>query len=43
MFNNIANDTRNYAYRNLSNVPAVEKYYRPYMRALREWDKERAF
>jgi hypothetical protein len=43
MFNNIANDTRNYAYRNLSNVPAVEKHYRPYMRALREWDKERAF
>jgi hypothetical protein len=43
MFNNIANDARNYAYRNISNVPTVEKWYRPYMRALREWDKNRAF
>jgi hypothetical protein len=43
MFNTIRNDALNYSYRNLSNVPAVEKYYRPYMRALREWDKERAF
>ena len=34
---------RNYAYRNLSNVPAIEKWYRTYMQALREWDKERAF
>ena len=32
-----------YAYRNLSNVPAIEKWYRTYMQALREWDKERAF
>ena len=32
-----------YAYRNLSNVPTVEKWYREYMQALREWDKERAF
>ena len=31
------------AYRNLSNVPEVEQWYRPYMRALREWDKDRAF
>ena len=31
------------AYRNLSNIPDVEQWYRPYMRALREWDKERAF
>ena len=30
-------------YRNLSNIPDVEQWYRPYMRALREWDKERAF
>ena len=29
--------------RNLSNIPDIEKWYRPYMRALREWDKERAF
>ena len=34
---------RKYAYRKLSNVPAVEKWYRTYMQALREWDKERAF
>jgi hypothetical protein len=34
---------RNYAYRNLSNVPTIEKWYRTYMQALREWDKERAF
>lgn len=32
-----------YAYRNLSNVPEVEKWYKAYMQALREWDKERAF
>jgi len=34
---------RKYAYRNLSNVPAIEKWYRTYIQALREWDKERAF
>ena len=27
----------------MSNVPEVEQWYRPYMRALREWDKDRAF
>ena len=32
-----------YAYRNLSNVPTVENWYKPYMQALREWDTERAF
>lgn len=32
-----------YTYRNLSNVPTIEKWYREYMQALREWDKERAF
>ena len=32
-----------YAYRNLSNVPTVEKWYREYMQALREWDNSRAF
>ena len=32
-----------YAYRNLSNVPTIEKWYREYMQALRVWDKERAF
>ena len=39
----IIEQNRQYAYRNLSNVPAVEKWYKPYMQALREWDKERAF
>jgi hypothetical protein len=42
-FNPIIENNRRYAYRNLSNVPAVEKWYRPYMQALREWDKNRAF
>lgn len=32
-----------YKYRNLSNVPEIERWYRTYMQALREWDKERAF
>ena len=34
---------RDYAYRNLSNVPAIEKWYRTYMKALRDFDNERAF
>lgn len=34
---------RKYAFRNLSNVPAIEKWYRTYMQALREWDRKRAF
>ncbi len=29
--------------RNLSNLPEIEKWYRPYMKALREFDCERAF
>ena len=29
--------------RNLSNVPEVERWYRPYMKALMEFDTERAF
>ena len=36
-------ENRKYAFRNLSNVPAIEQWYKPYMQALREWDKERAF
>lgn len=36
-------ENKKYAYRNLSNVPEVERWYKPYMQALREWDKERAF
>lgn len=39
----VAADARNYAYRNISNVPEIEKWYRTYMKALREWDSERAF
>ena len=30
-------------YRNMSNAPEIERWYRTYMKALREWDKERAF
>ena len=29
--------------RNLSNLPAIERWYRPYMKALREFDADRAF
>lgn len=32
-----------YAYRNLSNIPDIERWFRPYVKALMEWDKERAF
>ena len=32
-----------YAYRNLSNIPQIEQWYRPYVKALMEWDKQRAF
>ena len=39
----LVDENRKYVYRNLSNVPAIEKWYQPYMQALREWDKERAF
>ena len=31
------------AYRNLSNIPSVERWYRPFVRALMEWDRDRAF
>ena len=39
----LAKSNAAYAYRNLSNVPSIEKWYKEYMQALREWDKERAF
>ena len=42
-FEPVIKESRKYAYRNLSNVPAIEKWYKPYMQALREWDKQRAF
>lgn len=31
------------AYRNLSNIPSVERWYRPFVRAMMEWDRDRAF
>ena len=34
---------RAYTYRNLSNIPDIERWFRPYVKALMEWDKERAF
>ena len=42
-FATLAKKNSHYAYRNLSNVPEIEKWYRTYMQALREWDQERAF
>lgn len=42
-FNKIVEANSKYIYRNISNVPEIEKWYRSYMFALREWDKERAF
>ena len=32
-----------YAYRNFSNIPDIERWFRPYVKALMEWDKQRAF
>ena len=32
-----------YTYRNFSNIPDIERWFRPYVKALMEWDKERAF
>ena len=32
-----------YAYRNFSNIPDIERWFRPYVKALMEWDTERAF
>lgn len=32
-----------FAYRNLSNIPDIEQWFRPYVKALMEWDKKRAF
>ncbi|MBR5476538.1 MAG: S46 family peptidase [Bacteroidaceae bacterium] len=42
-FNNVVKNNRKYVYRNISNVPEIENWYRPYMQALREWDSNRAF
>ena len=43
IFAPIVQNSSLYTYRNISNVPAIEKWYRTYMQALREWDSERAF
>ena len=43
MFTPIVSSNSRYTYRNISNVPAIERWYRTYMQALREWDSERAF
>ena len=32
-----------YAYRNFSNIPDIERWFRPYVRALMQWDSKRAF
>ncbi len=32
-----------YTYRNFSNHPDIERWFRPYVKALMEWDKKRAF
>ena len=34
---------KKYRYRNLSNIPDIERWFRPYVKALMEWDKKRAF
>ena len=39
----IMNYAKQYAFRNLSNIPDIERWFRPYVKALMEWDKERAF
>ena len=43
IFAPIVSHNSRYLYRNLSNVPSIEKWYRTYMQALREWDGNRAF
>ena len=32
-----------YTYRNFSNIPDIERWFRPYVKALMEWDTKRAF
>ena len=34
---------KEYTYRNFSNHPDIERWFRPYVKALMEWDKKRAF
>ena len=39
----IAKRVKAYSYRNFSNIPDIERWFRPYVKALMEWDKKRAF
>ena len=39
----IAKRVKAYTYRNFSNIPDIERWFRPYVKALMEWDKKRAF
>ncbi|MBQ8367322.1 MAG: S46 family peptidase [Alistipes sp.] len=39
----IAQRVKPYTYRNLSNIPDIERWFRPYVKALMEWDTKRAF
>ena len=39
----IAQRIRPYTYRNFSNIPDIERWFRPYVKALMEWDNKRAF
>ena len=39
----IAKRIRPYTYRNFSNIPDIERWFRPYVKALMEWDNKRAF
>ena len=41
--NPIQQRVKAYTYRNFSNHPDIERWFRPYVKALMEWDKERAF
>ena len=39
----IAKRIRPYTFRNFSNIPDIERWFRPYVKALMEWDTKRAF
>ncbi|MBO5717604.1 MAG: S46 family peptidase [Alistipes sp.] len=39
----IAKRVKAYTYRNFSNIPDIERWFRPYVKALMEWDKKRPF
>ena len=39
----IAKRVKAYTYRNFSNIPDIERWFRPYVKALMEWDTKRPF